>query len=93
MMELAKSHKSDIELTQIRTTGEPKIAKKLQPVELEELTDATLAYKKRTERAGFEPAVLLRAHWFSKPARSAAPTPLHLSLCMDSPIGTTYQQS
>jgi hypothetical protein len=30
----------------------------------------------KTEREGFEPSVLLRAHWFSKPARSAAPTPL-----------------
>ena len=29
-----------------------------------------------TERAGFEPAVPQRAHRFSKPARSATPTPL-----------------
>ena len=29
------------------------------------------------ERAGFEPAVRSPAHWFSKPAPSAARTPLH----------------
>ena len=29
-----------------------------------------------TERGGFEPPVRLRAHWFSKPAPSAARTPL-----------------
>jgi hypothetical protein len=32
---------------------------------------------KSTERGGFEPPVHLRAHWFSKPARSATPAPLH----------------
>src|SRR5262245_59482805 len=30
-----------------------------------------------SERGGFEPPVPSRVHWFSKPARSAAPTPLH----------------
>ena len=36
----------------------------------------TRPYKNLTERAGFEPAVRINAHWFSKPAPSATRTPL-----------------
>jgi len=39
-----------------------------------------------TERAGFEPAVPRRAHWFSKPARSATPTPLRAEMPADAAL-------
>src|SRR5665811_301751 len=56
----------------LRAQGESKIEKTLQVHGVQELV-APLS--NITERAGFEPAVLLRVHWFSKPARSATPTP------------------
>jgi site-specific recombinase XerD len=84
MMELAKSGASDPDDNEadddfedsLRTVAGSKIVKNPQVPELQELMDVILAENKKTERAGFEPAVLLRVHWFSKPARSAAPTPL-----------------
>lgn len=49
MMEQAKSHKPDIEPDpnkgNLKATGESKIAKNLQPVELQELVDVMLADK------------------------------------------------
>ena len=61
MMELAKSHQPDIEPDpnkgNLRATGESKIVKNLQPIELQELIDVMLADKKITERGGFEPPV------------------------------------
>ena len=35
----------------------------------QDLIDMIMMENKKTERGGFEPPVLLRAHWFSKPAR------------------------
>ena len=61
----------------LRAKGQYKIEKLLQVPEFTELTDVLF---EKTERGGFEPPVLLRAHWFSKPARSAAPTPLPVLL-------------
>ncbi len=41
-------------------------------------TGRACAAEKVAERGGFEPPVPLRTHWFSKPARSAALSPLHV---------------
>jgi hypothetical protein len=67
----------------LRAIGESKIEKLLQVPDFKELTDVLF---EKTERGGFEPPVLLRAHWFSKPARSAAPTPLRIRLLQHGPI-------
>jgi len=56
-----------------RATGESIIEKTPQDPELQELVACV---SNGTERGGFEPPVRLLAHWFSKPARSAAPAPL-----------------
>jgi site-specific recombinase XerD len=56
-----------------RATGESRIEKTPQVPELQELV---ACISEGTERGGFEPPVHLRAHWFSKPARSATPAPL-----------------
>ncbi len=58
----------------LRAMGQSRIEKTLQVPEVQGLVECLSGI---TERAGFEPAVPERAHWFSKPARSATPTPLH----------------
>ena len=61
-MELAKSHNTEIEIHEnkgnLRATGQSRINKNLQSPELQELIDVILAGQNKTERAGFEPAVL-----------------------------------
>ena len=49
----------------LRAKGQSKIEKTLQIPEVKELMTSLSTI---TERAGFEPAVPQRAHWFSKPA-------------------------
>ena len=60
-------------ILRLRATGQSKIEKTLQVPQVKELVTTM---SQITERAGFEPAVPFQAHRFSKPARSAAPTPL-----------------
>jgi hypothetical protein len=55
------------------TTGGRQKERGLQGVVYSALTDRVSIYP---ERAGFEPAVRLPVHWFSKPAPSATRTPL-----------------
>ncbi len=57
----------------LRATGQSTIEKTPQVPELQELV---ACLTEGTERAGFEPAVRLPAHWFSKPAPSATRSPL-----------------
>ena len=62
MMELARSHDDEpIEPNKgnLRATGESKISNNPQVPELQELMDVILADKEKTERAGFEPPVLV----------------------------------
>ena len=69
MMELAKSDQPDTEKDasegNLRATGESKIVKALQVPEIKELMECLY---NSSEKAGFEPAVPQRVHWFSKPA-------------------------
>jgi len=66
MMELAKSGISDIAENNfedsLRTVGQSKTVKNLQPVELQELVDVILADQEKTERARFELAVRGKAY-------------------------------